>query len=84
MTRPLNAAGKQLTANVVTVKEGTLTAELVRNGKPLRGFAKADCKPVRGDHHAAPLRWSGGGHCPADDLQIRFYLQRARLYGFDV
>jgi hypothetical protein len=83
MTRPLNAAGKQLTVNVVTVKEGTITAELVRNGRPLRGFTKADCKPVRGDHHAAPLRWNGGARCPQNDVQIRFYLQRARLYGFD-
>jgi hypothetical protein len=43
----------------------------------------ADCTPVRGDHHAVPIHWKGGTQCPAGEIQIRFYLQRARLYGFD-
>ena len=83
MTRPVHVSGKQLTANVVTVKEGTLTAELVRNGRPIRGFSRADCQTIRGDHKAVPLRWKGGSTCPVDGVQIRFYLQRARLFGFD-
>lgn len=84
MTRNLSAPGNQITVNVATMKEGTLTAELVKNGKPIRGFTRADCKPIRGDHRAAPLRWKGGSKCPTENLQIRFYLQRARLYGFDL
>ena len=83
MTRPLNAAGKQLIVNVVTTKEGTLRVELVKNGKPLRGFTRTDCTPVQGDHHVVPIHWKGGTRCPAGDIQIRFYLQRARLYGFE-
>ena len=46
MTRNLSAGGKPITVNVATMKEGTLTAELVKNGKPLRGFTRADCKAV--------------------------------------
>lgn len=84
MTRSLSASGKPITVNVATMKEGTLTAELVKNCKPLRGFTRADCKAVGGDHRAALLRWKGGTRCPADNVQIRFYLQRARLYGFDL
>jgi hypothetical protein len=84
MTRNLNAGGKQITVNVSTIKEGTLTAELVKNGKPIRGFSRADCKPIRGDHHAKLLQWKGGTHCPAENVQIRFYLQRAKFYGFDL
>lgn len=83
LTRNLDAGGKEVSVNVATIKEGTLTAELVKNGRPLRGFTRADCKPVRGDHHAARLRWKGGSRCPADNVQIRFYLQRTKLYGFD-
>jgi hypothetical protein len=84
MTKILSAGGKQVTVNVATMKEGTLTAELVKNGKPVRGFTRADCKPIRGDHHAALLRWKGGSRCPTENVQIRFYLRRARLYGFDL
>ena len=84
LTRILKAGGKQVTVNAATVKEGTLTAELVKNGKPLRGFTRDDCKPIRGDHHAALLRWKGGNRCPEENVQIRFHLQRARLYGFDL
>ncbi|MGH9511410.1 MAG: hypothetical protein ACRD2U_04670 [Terriglobales bacterium] len=82
LTRDIDVKGKRLTVNVATIKEGSLTAELVKDGKPLRGFTRADCKPVRGDHNAAPLLWKGGSTSPSN-CQIRFYLQRARLYGFD-
>ena len=84
LTRNLNAGGKHITVNAVTMKDGALSAELIQNGKPLRGFTRADCKVIRGDHHAAMLRWKGGTRCPAEDVQIRFYLKRARLYGFDL
>jgi hypothetical protein len=84
MTRILSTGGKEVTVNVATMKDGTLTAELVKNGKPVRGFTRADCKPIRGDHHAALLRWKGGNRCPTENVQIRFYLQRAKLYGFDL
>jgi hypothetical protein len=69
---------------VVAVKGGELTAELVKNGKPIRGFSRADCKPIRGDHRAALVQWKGGTRCPAENAQVRFYLKRARLYGFDL
>jgi hypothetical protein len=84
LTRNLDLTGKQVSLNVVTTKDGLLTAELVKNGKPVRGFTRADCEPLRGDHHDALLRWKRGTRCPAGgQVQIRFYLQRARLYGFD-
>jgi hypothetical protein len=84
VTRKLDTDGKQVTVNVATIKEGTLTAELLKNGKPIRGFSRSDCTPIRGDHRAAPLHWKGGTRCPSGDLQIRFYLQRAKFYGFDL
>ena len=83
LTRNLYLNGKQIRVNLMTMKGGSLTAELLRNGKTIRGFTRADCTPLRGDHHGAVLRWKGGTRCPADEVQIRFFLQRARLYGFD-
>ena len=84
LSEPLHAAGKQVSVNFSTLKQGQLTAELVKGGKPLRGFARGDCTPLAGNEHSALLRWRGGTRCPADQVQIRFYLQRSRLYGFDV
>lgn len=83
MTWNLSAGGKQFTANVVSYKEGSLKAELVLHGRPIRGFSRNECAPIRGDHRGAVIRWKGGSRCPVENVQIRFYLQRARLYGFD-
>jgi hypothetical protein len=84
MTRELRGAGSELTVNAVTVQDGTLEAELVANGQPVAGFGRADCLPVRGDHSDAVVRWKGGTACPVENVQVRFYLQRARLYGFEL
>ena len=83
MTHNIQAAGKEFVVNAVTQKDGTLTAELVVNGKPLRGFSRSDCVPIRGNQHSAVIRWKRGSKCPVENVQVRFYLQRARLYGFD-
>jgi hypothetical protein len=84
LTKPLQTSGKQVRVNVVTTRGGKLTAELVKNGKPVRGFTRADCQVLTGDQRSALLKWKGGSRCPADNLQIRFYLQRARLYSFNL
>ena len=83
LTKEISAEGKRLTVNVVTVKDGALEAELVVNGKVLPGFSRADCTPVQGNHHDAGLQWKGGDRCPAGKVQVRFYLNQARFYGFD-
>ncbi len=82
MTKIVESKG--VTVNAVTVKEGTLTAEIVKDGKPVAGFTRADCKAIRGNHKAAPLEWTGGRWPSFNGVQIRFYLQRARLYGIDL
>jgi hypothetical protein len=53
------------------------------NGKPLRGLSRADCVPIQGNHRSTVIRWKRGTKCPVENVQVRFYLQRARLYGFD-
>lgn len=83
MTRNIQVAGKEFRVNAVTLKEGALTAELVVNGKPLSGFSRADCVPIRGNHRSTVIRWKRGSKCPVENVQVRFYLQRTRLYGFE-
>jgi hypothetical protein len=84
LTKPVaGSAGKEIRVNAVTTQGGQLTAELVKDGKPIRGFSRADCKPVKGNHRSKVLEWKGRTRCPEDQLQVRFYLQRTRLYSFD-
>ena len=84
LTRQLAAGGKQVAVNVVTLPTGSLEAELTVGGKPIRGFSRSDCTPVQGNHHEVVIRWKGGTRCPSDQVQIRFYIRRTRLYGFDL
>lgn len=81
----LPAGGKHLSVNAVTstVGEGALAAELLdAEGEPIEGFGRADHRAWSGDDKAKRLRWSGGDVCPVDHAAVRFYIRRARLYGF--
>ncbi|HJN40028.1 MAG TPA: hypothetical protein QGH28_07605 [Chloroflexota bacterium] len=84
-THPQAVGGKRLLLNAATstVQEGELIAELVdANGEPVAGFARDDYQAWHGDAKAQPARWSGGDTAPRDDLAVRFFIRRARLYGF--
>jgi hypothetical protein len=84
LTRAPVSRGKQLTVNAVTVGDGTLSVELISAGQPIPGFSRSDCTPIVGNHHSGVVQWKAGTRIPADNVQVRFYLQRAHLYGFDV
>jgi len=65
--------------------EGFLQVELLdQDGKPLAGFSRADCAPLKGDHDAIRVTWTGGAAAPPSARQAKFYLVRAFLYGFDL
>ncbi|MDE2927564.1 MAG: hypothetical protein OXT71_14300 [Acidobacteriota bacterium] len=83
LTRTAVPHKHRVVVNAVTVGEGKLEAELVSGGKPVAGFSRSDCQPVRGDHRAGAIRWKGGDRCPVGDAQLRFYIHQARLYGID-
>ena len=81
----LPAGGKRLSVNAVTstVGQGELTAELVDSeGRAIEGFGRSEYQAWQGDDKAKILRWSGGNVCPAEHAAVRFYIKRARLYGF--
>jgi hypothetical protein len=82
-TKVQTLGGKQLRINAVTVGDGTLEAELLKDDQPIPGFTRADCVPFQGDEKSALMRWRGGERCPAEQVRTRFYLRRARFYGFD-
>ena len=81
----LPAGGKHLSVNAVTstVGEGELTAELLDpEGRPIEGFTRSEYQAWSGDAKAKRLRWLGGDACPSEYAAVRFYIKRARLYGF--
>jgi hypothetical protein len=82
-TNPLAVGGKCLRVNAVTVQDGKLEAELLDGDEPIPGFTRADCIPLQGDHESGLMRWKGGYRCPAEEVRVRFYLNRARLYSCD-
>lgn len=82
-TKVQAVGGKRLRVNAVTVEDGTLEAELLQDDKPIPGFARADCQPFCGNDKSALIRWKGGDRCPVEQARTRFYLKRARFYGFD-
>jgi len=94
LTKPRELAGKKLFVDLVTrpakkssvsgFDGGYLQVELLdANDRPIPKFSRDDCPPVKGDHHALQVIWSGGGIMPKEASKARFYLKRVSLYGFD-
>src|SRR5262249_7362964 len=95
ITRPEALSGKSLKLNFLTrpakrssipgLDEGSITVELLDGaGQPVSGFTAAECAPLRGDHRAKRVTWSGGAIAPTDAKQAKFTFKRAFLYGFDL
>lgn len=94
VTRSQMLAGKKLFVNLLTRPakasasarhlDGYLQAELLDDaGKPLSGFTRDDCPPLKGDHTELAVAWKGGESAPAEARQARFYLRRAFLHGVE-
>lgn len=90
--------GKRLVVNVQVHNQtrskamGSLRAELLQcmgathgiQCEPINGFSLEDSIALAEDTYDGELAWSGGkAAAPKDTLQIRFVLERARLYSFD-
>jgi hypothetical protein len=85
MTPPYpNAAGKTLFINALTLEGGEVSAELLGSDKrPLSGYRREDCVGFQGDAQHTPLAWRGNSPSPENGVTVRFYIRRARLYGFE-
>jgi len=84
VTKPLTFAGKQLEINYSTSAAGEVRVELQdASGKPLPGFALADCEPIYGDHIARVVKWKSAGNLAdhaSTPVRLRFEMSDADLY----
>jgi hypothetical protein len=74
-----------LTLNL-DARAGEVTVQILGpNGKPLRGFARQDCKAASGDAIAAPVQWKRSlNTLKGKPVQLEFFLKNARLFSFDL
>jgi hypothetical protein len=87
VTKPIRFEGGNLTVNFETSGAGGVQVEIQdADGKPIDGYALADCPPIFGDRLAKVVRWKkpGGDVRPLAGRPIRlhFALKDADLYGF--
>ena len=84
VTRPLTFSGSTLSLNFASSAAGGLRVELqTPDGKPIDGFALADCLEVIGDRIEHKVRWKSGAtlsKLAGKPVRLRFQLKDADLY----
>lgn len=84
-TRLLSFAGRRLVVNAETMG-GRVAVELSdESGRPLPGFGASDCDGIDGDAVRHVVTWKGKSDVAAyagTPIQVRFHLERAKLYAF--
>ena len=85
VTRPVKFAGSRLFVNLAA-PEGELRVEVQDEaGKPLAGYTRDDCLPVRGDKTLLPVRWRQHEDLSAlagKPVRFKFELANGQLYAF--
>jgi hypothetical protein len=86
ITRPIEFSGSKLVLNYKAAAKGSLRIELQdADGKPLAGFAAADCQPLSGDALSTAATWNGGfalASLAGQPVRLRFVLSDAELFSF--
>jgi len=86
VTKPLVFSGRKMTVNFATSQQGSLRVGLEdAQGKPIPGFALADCSPLCGDEIEQTVAWTKGadvGPLAGKPLRLRFDLKDADLFSF--
>lgn len=84
VTRPIRFTGNQLVMNFSTSAAGSVRVEIQGpDGKPVEGFALADCPEIYGDTLERVVTWKGGGdvsRLAGKPVRLRFVLKDADLY----
>ncbi len=84
VTRPLRFEGNRLVLNVATSAAGGVRVEIQdAGGKPLKGFALADCPEFAADRIAHVVSWAIGadvGALAGKPVRLRFAMRDADLY----
>lgn len=86
VTKPVVFSGDQLEINYATSGAGGIRVELQdAAGKPLAGFAEADCHEIFGDQIRRTVVWKQGSDVSAlsgKPVRLRIVMQDADLYSF--
>jgi len=86
VTKPLVFAGGRLLVNASTSAAGAIRVELQdASGRPLPGFALADCDEVYGDDLARVVSWKNTPNLSSfagRPVRLRFEVRDADLYSF--
>lgn len=84
VTKPLTFAGKELDINFATSAGGGIRVEVQgADGKPIPGFALADCPEIVGDRIEHVVAWTGGSdvsRLTGQPIRLRFVMKDADLY----
>ena len=84
LTKPLVFKGSKLTLNFSTSAAGSIKVEVQdESGKPIPGYALADCDEVFGDAIERPVSWKSGTDVTklaGKPVRLRFVLKDADLY----
>lgn len=84
VTVPLIFSGNRLTINHATSAAGGLKVEICTpDGRPMEGFALADCDEIIGDRIRHTVRFQGGedvGRLAGKPVRLRFVLRDADLF----
>ncbi len=85
-TPPVVFRGNRLRLNIDTGAMGTAFVELQdADGKPIPGFALADCEEIGGNFIDQRVYWNGSpdvSSLAGRPVRMRFALKRAKLYAF--
>jgi hypothetical protein len=78
--------GDHLTINADVADGGEVRVQIAdESGRPLPGFAFAECLPITGDALALPVKWSQNlSTIPSKPVRMELSIRNARLYGFDL
>ena len=86
ITKPLRFNGARLSVNFSTLSEGSLRIELQNaEGRPIDGFALADCDPQTGDQIDGLVSWKSAtdvSQLTKTPVRLRLELKDADLYSF--
>lgn len=84
VTKPLKFDGARLVLNFSTSAAGSVQVEIQSpDGKPIEGFALADCPEIFGDAIEREVAWKGGpdlSRLAGKAVRLRFVLKDADLY----
>jgi hypothetical protein len=84
LTKPIIFEGKNLVMNYSTSAAGSVSVELQTiEGKPVDGFALADCGEIYGDQLERVVAWKGNsdlGKLAGTSVRLHFVMKDADLY----